>query len=94
MSPPRPPARWVAPTLLFFSALFILGALDELFTGEADTVGFKSVPRHMAHPATEPSRFYFIVGWNLLLGVILLSMARQQWRLRRAVLEATKDQSA
>jgi hypothetical protein len=86
MSERSPSARWVAPTLFFFGALFIAIAIDELLTGAADTGGVKSVPRHIAHPDSEPFRFYFVVLWNLLFGVTLLAMGRQQWKLRRAML--------
>ena len=79
----RSPARWVAPTLAFFGALFVAMALYEILTGEAGAGGVKDVPRYVAHAATEHGHFYFTVGWNFLFGVILLLMARQQWRLRR-----------
>ena len=83
----RAPARWVVPTLVFFAALFVAMALDEILTGEAGAGGVKGVPRYIAHAATEPGQYYFVVGWNFFFGMILLLMARQQWRLRRAILE-------
>ena len=93
MSDRRASARWVAPTLFFFGILFVSIAINELATGEADTGGTKSVLRHIAHPDTEPFRFYFTVFWNLLFGAILLSMGRREWKLRRAMLAANKAET-
>ena len=90
----QPPARWVAPTLIFFGLLFLLAGVDELVTGDADTASLGSVSPHIVQASTEPGRRFTVAIGNLLISSVILLIARQQWRLRRAALNEAKRKTA